>query len=235
MKIRIKYAKTGVLRYLGHLDVMRYFQKAIRRAELDVAYSQGYSPHQLISFAAPLGLGITSEGEYFDAEMNSVTTSSDMIKRLNTVMVPGMEIREIVRLREGAKTAMAVVAGSDYLVNIRAGYMQETGGTDGFLARIGEFYSQDAIEVKKVSKTREAVIDIKPFIYDLHGQQDCIYMLLSTGSVDNIKPELVMEGMSRFLGVEYQKMAVQVHRLETYMRNEEGKLVPLLEAGEEIT
>ena len=67
LKIRIKYAKTGVLRYIGHLDVMRYFQKALRRAGLDVAYSQGYSPHQLITFAAPLGLGVTSEGEYFDA------------------------------------------------------------------------------------------------------------------------------------------------------------------------
>ena len=59
-------------------------------------------------------------------------------------------------------------------------------------------------------------------------------MLLSTGSVDNIKPELVMEGMCKFLGVEYQKMAVQVHRLETYMRNEEEELVSLLEAGEMI-
>lgn len=234
LKIRIKYAKTGVLRYLGHLDVMRYFQKAIRRAELDVAYSQGYSPHQQITFAAPLGLGITSEGEYFDAEMNSVTTSSDMRQRLNAVMVPGMEIREIVALREGAKTAMAAVAASDYLVTVRSGYLQEVGGTEGFLAGIEEFYLQDSIEVKKVSKTREVMLDIRPYIYDLHEQQGHIYMLLSTGSVDNIKPELVMEGMCKFLGVEYQKMAVQVHRLETYMRNEEEELVSLLEAGEMI-
>lgn len=230
MKIRIKYAKTGVLRYIGHLDVMRYFQKAIRRAGLDVAYSQGYSPHQLITFAAPLGLGVTSEGEYFDAEMNSVTSSADMTERLNQTMVDGMEVRDIVALHEGAKTAMAVVAGSDYLISFREGYVQP----DVFLTNVEAFFEQKTIEVLKVSKTKEVIMDIKPFIYDIHVQDNKLYMLLSTGSVDNIKPELVMEAMCKFLNIEYQKMAFQVHRLETYMRNENGKLVSLLEAGDEI-
>ena len=65
MKIRIKFAKTGVMKFVGHLDVMRYFQKAIRRAELPIAYSEGFSPHMLLSFASPLGVGISSTGEYF--------------------------------------------------------------------------------------------------------------------------------------------------------------------------
>lgn len=230
MKIRIKYAKTGVLRYIGHLDVMRYFQKAIRRAGLDVAYSQGYSPHQLITFAAPLGLGVTSEGEYFDADMNSVTSSADMVERLNQTMVPGMEVKNIVALREGAKTAMAVVAGSDYLIGFREGYVIP----DAFLSKVEEFYAQDTIEILKVSKTTEKMMDIKPLIYKIEVREQKIYMLLSTGSVDNIKPELVMEAMCQFLNVPYEKMAFTVHRLETYMRNAEHELVSLLEAGEEI-
>ncbi len=227
LKIRIKYAKTGVLRYIGHLDVMRYFQKAIRRAGLDVAYSQGYSPHQLITFAAPLGLGVTSEGEYFDAEMNSLTSSEDMVARLNATMAPGMEVKDIVQLKEGAKTAMAVVAASDYLVTCREGY----GDIRDFTDALDAFYSQERIEVVKVSKTREIQMDIKPFIYKLEAGENGIYMLLSTGSVDNIKPELVMEGFCHYLNRDYQKLAFQVHRLETYMRNEAGELVSLLEAG----
>lgn len=227
LKIRIKYAKTGVLRYIGHLDVMRYFQKAIRRAGLDVAYSQGYSPHQLITFAAPLGLGVTSEGEYFDAEMNSLTSSEDMVARLNATMAPGMEVKDIVQLKEGAKTAMAVVAASDYLITCREGY----GDIRDFTEALEAFYSQERIEVVKVSKTREIQMDIKPFIYKLEAGENGIYMLLSTGSVDNIKPELVMEGFCHYLNRDYQKLAFQVHRLETYMRNEAGELVSLLEAG----
>ena len=228
MKIRIKYAKTGVLRYIGHLDVMRYYQKAIRRAGLDVTYSQGYSPHQLITFAAPLGLGVTSEGEYFDAEMNTVTTSADMVARLNETMVPGMEVKDIVALKEGAKTAMAVVAGSDYVIRMREGY----GDIQTFQQALEGFFGQEKIEVVKVSKTKETLMDIKPFIFKINSWNDGIYMLLSTGSVDNIKPELVMEAMCRYLSIDYQKMAFRVHRLETYMRNEQGELVSLLEAGE---
>lgn len=230
MKIRIKYAKTGVLRFIGHLDVMRYFQKAIRRAGLDIAYSQGFNPHQQITFAAPLGLGVTSEGEYFDAEMHSVTTSADMVERLNQTMVPGMEVKSVVALKEGAKTAMAVVAGSDYLISIRDGYLD---GINLF-SKAQAFYEQTEIPVIKVSKTKETELDIKPFIYALEVRGDQLYLLLSTGSTDNVKPELVLEAMCKFQGVAYEKMAFQIHRLETYMRNEQGELVSLLEAGEEI-
>ena len=58
MKTRIKFSKEGNLRFVGHLDMMRYFQKANRRAELPVAYSEGFHPHQIMSFAAPLGMGL---------------------------------------------------------------------------------------------------------------------------------------------------------------------------------
>ena len=69
MKIRIKFKKHGTMKFIGHLDVMRYFQKAIRRSGVDICYSGGFSPHQVMSFAAPLGVGITSNGEYVDIEV----------------------------------------------------------------------------------------------------------------------------------------------------------------------
>ena len=57
LKVRIKFAKHGVMKFIGHLDVMRYFQKALRRAEIEVKFSEGMSPHMIMSFAAPLGVG----------------------------------------------------------------------------------------------------------------------------------------------------------------------------------
>ena len=74
MKLRIKFRKYGPIRFIGHLDVMRFFQKANRRAELDVAYTGGFSPHQIVSFAAPLGVGLTNNGEYMDLEVHSLTS-----------------------------------------------------------------------------------------------------------------------------------------------------------------
>ena len=103
MRIRIKFRKYGVMRFIGHLDVMRYFQKAMRRANIDIAYSEGFSPHQIMSFAAPLGVGITSDGEYLDIEVHSTKSTEECMEALNSVMVDGMEIVEYVALREGAK------------------------------------------------------------------------------------------------------------------------------------
>ena len=65
-KIRVRFTKHGAIRYIGHLDVMRYFQKTIRRAKINVSYSGGFSPHQIMTFAAPLGVGLESDGDYMD-------------------------------------------------------------------------------------------------------------------------------------------------------------------------
>lgn len=92
MKVRIKFAKTGHMKFVGHLDTMRYFQKAIRRAELPVAFSGGYSPHMIMSFAAPLGVGTTSLGEYFDMELTETVPTKEIENRLNAVMAEGVSI-----------------------------------------------------------------------------------------------------------------------------------------------
>lgn len=64
MEIRIKFAKIGNMRFIGHLDIMRFFQKVMRKSALPVKYSEGFSPHQIMSFASPLGMGIEGLGEY---------------------------------------------------------------------------------------------------------------------------------------------------------------------------
>ena len=92
MKVRIKFAKAGHMKFVGHLDTMRYFQKAIRRAELPVAFSGGYSPHMIMSFAAPLGVGTTSLGEYFDMELTETVPTKEIEDRLNAVMAEGVSI-----------------------------------------------------------------------------------------------------------------------------------------------
>ena len=122
MKIRIKFTKTGSLRFIGHLDVMRYFQKAFRRSKVDIAYSKGFSPHQLISFAAPLGIGLTSEGEYLDAEFIKVQDTKTMIETINKAMVEEIQVLDFRLLSEDADNAMSSVAGADYMVDFREGY-----------------------------------------------------------------------------------------------------------------
>ena len=99
MKIRIKFAKWGCMKFIGHLDMMRYFQKANRRANVDICYSEGFSPHQIMSFAAPLGVGITSDGEYFDIEVNSSKSTEEAIAAFNEQMTDGVKAVSYTHLR----------------------------------------------------------------------------------------------------------------------------------------
>ena len=122
MKVRVKFAKEGAMKFIGHLDIMRYFQKAVKRAGLDAAFSEGYSPHMIMSFASPLGVGITSTGEYFDLELKSVYSSKEMVNKLNDAMVEGMRILSVRQVEEGkAGKAMSLVAAADYVITFREG------------------------------------------------------------------------------------------------------------------
>ena len=162
MKVRIKFRKQGVMKFIGHLDVMRYFQKAIRRADIDIAYTEGFSPHMILSFAAPLGVGLTSNGEYADIMLKTPISSAEAVRRLNDVMVEGMEIvsfREIPD--EKASNAMSLVAEADYTVIFREGMEPPAGWEEKLLA----FYEKPSILVTKKTMISDREMDLKPLIY----------------------------------------------------------------------
>lgn len=238
MKVRIKYTKSEYLRFIGHLDVMRYFQKAVKRAGLDIAYSKGFSPHQLMSFAAPLALGVTSEGEYFDAEFNSLVSSKELVRRLNEQMAAEMEVKDAVLLPDNAKNAMSVVVASDYIITILDTVPAEV--KEQILSFAPHLLEEERIEILKKTKKNEKIEDIRPGILKLSVEScawtktDELYMLLATGSEYNLKPELVIQAVCREIGYEYKRFDYKIHRLETYMKNDEGKLVSLLQSGTRI-
>ena len=207
---------------------MRLFQKAIRRAKLEVSYSKGFSPHQIISFAAPMPLGMTSEGEYFDGEFDSVTSTEDMMKRLNDTLPEGVTVLDIVMLDEGAKPSMSIVSASDYFI-----YKNEECEADNIAIlqqAIDEFMAQDSVMIMRKTKTKEEMADIKPAIYELKVKDDGIYMLLASGSAYNLKPELVVAALCEKAKVTYNRYDYMVHRIETYM-GEKDALKSLSAAG----
>ena len=224
MKLRIKFSKYGCMKFIGHLDVMRYFQKAIRRAGIDIAYSGGFSPHQIMSFASPLGVGLESEGEYMDIQVHSVSSSADMEERLNQVMVEGMRVSSVRLLKDGSKNAMSIVAAADYCLQFCQGCPE---GLDAFLSRT-------SIPVVKKTKKSEKEVDIRPLIYDWRIQPDRIFLQLAAGSEENLKPELVMEAFAGEQGEKWNPLACQIRRMELYARTDGEELVPLEELGEVI-
>ena len=234
MKARIKFRKNGVMKFIGHLDIMRYFQKAIRRAEIPIAFTSGYSPHMIMSFANPLGVGLTSDGEYFDIELTEPIASREAVKRLNEQMVDGMEIVSFVQIPDDKKSkGMSIVAGADYLSSVKNGSLPEN-----LAEKLEAFYAQNEICVVKKTKKSEKEVDIRPMIYKLECRNGGIYMRVAAGSVQNLKPELVTEAFVRYLGMDAEEVTFTHHRLETFAESEdaEGKiiLVPLDALGTEI-
>ena len=143
------------MKFIGHLDIMRYFQKVMRRAEVDIRYSEGFSPHQIMSFAAPLGVGLTSNGEYVDIEVLSTDSSAAMIKRMNEVMVENTKILSYRRLEDASKNAMSIVAAADYTLRFREGYEPED--LEEFFKSLSDFYSQEQILITKQTKKESGI------------------------------------------------------------------------------
>lgn len=212
MKVRIKFKKYGALRFIGHLDVMRFFQKALRRANIPVAFTQGYSPHMIMSFASPLGIGVTSEGEYFDAELTESISTEDAIRQLNEVMVEGIEVTGFCQIAEEKKmTGMAIIAAADYLVTVKEGILPEN-----WRDAADEFINQQEICVLKQTKRSEKVVDIRPLIYKMEVRDQAFYMQLAAGSVENLKPDLVMHALLDFMHIDETQIKFHYHRLEMY-------------------
>lgn len=224
MKVRIKFSKEGPVRFIGHLDIMRYFQKAIRRAGIDIAYSTGFSPHQIMSFASPLSVGHESCGEYFDVELNSITDTEDIKMRLNQTMAEGIQILQVAVLDETEGNAMASVAAADYLISFR----DRVSLPDDWKEKLTAFYEKDKIPVIKKTKKGEREIDLKETIYQLEIREDQVYMLLDAGSGSNMKPGFVLETFCTAENISLPEYPFRVRRLETYKRTGEGRLVPLI-------
>ena len=213
MKIRIKFEKDGVMRYIGHLDIMRYFQKAIRRAEIDIKYSTGFSPHQIMSFAAPLGVGHISYGEYLDIEVNSHNGKQNMMECLNAAMVPGVRITNVVELPENVGNAMASVAAARYNVELKNPDEMRT----DFIGLTDSFLGQDEILVTKQTKKQELTINIKPYIFEWLPYENGVEMFVDASSSNNVKPALAMESFCKFAGVEFDPIKYQITRIDTYL------------------
>lgn len=214
MRLRIKFSKHGVLKFIGHLDVMRYFQKAIRRAGIDIAYSTGFSPHQIMSFAAPLGVGLESNGEYMDIEVNTLTSSKELTDSLNKQMIDGIRVLEVKLLPDNAGNAMASVAAARYTITFREGFQP------GFLTKavVDDFFGQVEIIVTKKTKKSESTFDMKPYIYacDFDEESKSIRLTVDASSAGNIKPALVVKALYDYKNQAFDEFGLLITREETY-------------------
>jgi len=101
-RIRIRYAKRGPLRFTSHRDFARAFERAILRAGVPVAYSQGFTPHPKISYASAAPTGVASEAEYLEIGLRDRVDPADLVRALDAALSPGLDVLDAVEARTGS-------------------------------------------------------------------------------------------------------------------------------------
>ena len=217
MKVRIKFTKNDSVKFLGHLDIMRFFQRAFVRSGVKMVYSEGFNPHQKLSFAQALGVGIASRGEYLDAEIADGQNLEEVKKNLDKACQSGFDILSVKEIPEGAPNAMAAVKYASYSIIF-----------DGEIPDVNAFMAQENIFTEKKTKSGVKEIDIRPFIHKCALRGDELTLIVSAGAENNIKPDLFLENLMKFEGKEYSRDMVRIARTDLYGDN----FIPLSGSGD---
>jgi radical SAM-linked protein len=206
-KYRIQFSKEGAMRFVGHLDLLRLFQRSIKRSALPVAYSAGFNPHQLVSFAMPLPIGHSSAAEYVDVEFErELSDIGSSIKMLSVQLPAGLRVIKMHPLREGERAAAALAASAMYEI--------EFPGKIDIKRRAEEIMSAGSIIVLKKTKSGTADADIRPDVISLRADGNTLHAMLASGSARNLKPELLVKHI--YGETEYNPFAVKYRRTEIF-------------------
>lgn len=198
MRARVKYSKNEDVKYVGHLDAMRTFIRCIKRTCIPIKYSKGFNPRVQISFALPLGVGVTSESEYFDLEVESKMNDTMFIAELNSTLPFGFRILEVTYVEDDDKRSlMSLVKEAIYEIKIQ---------DNVDINELKEIFSKDEIIIEKETKDKKnKTINLKNYILniDIKPSEDENKMITvhgKAGSVDNLNPMYIIEAIEQKIG-----------------------------------
>ncbi len=226
--IRCKYNKEHRIKYVSHLDMIRTFQRSLRRARLPIAFTAGYNPHPKIAFGPALGVGITSEAEYIDIELEETIEPKRFIQALNAAFPRGLSISKCMYLSKGQKNIMSICEGARYLFKFSNGNINNEEMKKTIMSGLDEIIKKEEIFVTRNTKKGHRKINIRPLIYGIEnivigtaGLE--IEVLLSAGNKGSVRSEEILKILNKFAGTELKLTGV--HRKELYI-SDNGKLVP---------
>lgn len=184
--LRLKLSWQGPLIWVAHLDRMRALERALLRAKLPLAYSQGYNPRPQIVFGLPSAAGIASEAEYIDISLREETEVPEAAARIAEALPQGITLSDIGELpAEKAKKLMGSIRAADYR------YLRE-----GIADKFTRLLKQDDLTVLKFSKKKERPLNIRPFILEMKVLSEADIMLrVLAGSRENLRPDLLLDAL----------------------------------------
>jgi len=216
MRLVIKYSRAGAASYISHLDMQRAWQRALRRAGVDAQYSQGFNPHIVMSFAAPLSVGYATQGDYLEVGVLS-GHPEEILSRLNDALPPDIRAKSAFFMPDGAPKLMALLSSADYEIQ----FLFENNSQCVRIKSAAERMMDAETWLATDRKGRE--IDIRPLVLSLSCGGAVLKTRLKSASSASLNPAVLAQAIAREAGVppEYQ-----VTRLECYA-NAGGEELPL--------
>ena len=206
------FSKTGYIKYISHLDMLRLFKRAFKRTGIALEFSHGFNPHPKMGFAQPLSLGYTSLGEYLEFETVEAYDTEDLKKRMQDVLPEGMVISRCSRIEENIKSLASLVDACTFKVTFPV--RKDSADFDSMLSR---YLAQDSIMAlkrqKKTKKMKE--VDIRGKIRSVRILPDellTLEMNLDSGSNSNLSPEQVISSFNKFAGLNISRAEIEVER-----------------------
>ncbi|RJQ15035.1 MAG: TIGR03960 family B12-binding radical SAM protein [Nitrospiraceae bacterium] len=202
--MRVRFSKTGGMRYLSHQELMTAILRALRRAGAPLAYSEGFHPHPKISFGPALAAGIEGLSEYFDIEMTVLMDSTDFLERLNFKLPEGITALNAVLISPKERSLNDLVSRYEYEINIDG----ESGGP------IDSFMKQENCLVQR----DEAAVDIRPMVEKAVIRNNVLHLQLV--DTDKVKVRLyeILKGMLQKPVEEIQECMIKRVGLYGYNR-----------------
>ncbi|MCL2574096.1 MAG: TIGR03936 family radical SAM-associated protein [Defluviitaleaceae bacterium] len=185
-RYRISFTKLGSTRFIGHLDLQSLFQRAIKRAKLPVAYSEGFNPHQLLSFAAPLPLGMGGFEEMLEIFLIYEVNVKEIVTLLQDQLPDGIDIVGVVEVPAIGRSAAAIIQKATYRITFSHNF-------DIRLEKIiSDILTSESIKVEKKGKKGMSVVDIRPDIFEIVVDEDnSLRAILACGSERNLKANIL--------------------------------------------
>lgn len=196
-------------KFISHLDLLRAFTRAVLRAELPVRYTQGFNPHQIMTFALPLPIGVTSEAEFVDIDFEETVSAEEIRERLNENLPPDIRILWVAEPRHKASKIVA------------ARYEVILCGEGVNLAKIEEFFGQkEIIVMRRTKKKGEQPANLVEFVRNAEVRAEsaeCVKLFLTVdaGNERNLKPALLTDALEEFVKPSAFD-TVQIHRTDIF-------------------
>ena len=194
-RLRIRFRRGVEVKFISHLDIIRLWQRAMRRAGIELAYSEGFNPHPRISLAAPLALGVTSEAELMDIYTSRLVPQHSFSAGVGRQLPPGMEIIQVYHIAPTLPSLQAQVRFAEYMVEAAA-----TEDKSCVEEAIASLLAKESLPWQHQRDTGPRKYDLRQLIDDLwleDWQDGCasIGMRLRCDSKGSGRPEQVIKAL----------------------------------------